>query len=321
MSTEGAKKVVIAALVGNAAIAVSKSAAAAYTGSSAMLSEAIHSLVDTGNQALILYGIKRSQRPADDEHPFGYGMELYFWSFVVAILIFAVGAGVSLYEGVMKISEPHVVSNPYINYAVLSVAMIFEAAAWTIAFREFRLRKGHLGFFAAIHESKDPAVFTVLMEDTAAMLGLIAAFTGIALGQVLDMPVLDGVASVVIGVILALVAVILSIECKGLLIGESARSGTVRGIRALVAAREGIYAINELLTMHLGPKDILVTLSLDFSPGLSSDDVETLISEMEIEIKASYPEVTRIFVEAQSKRGHLANLEMDRQGPPGRHIS
>lgn len=297
---------VIAALVGNAAIAVSKFAAAAHTGSSAMLSEAIHSLVDTGNQALILHGIKRSQKPADENHPFGYGMELYFWSFVVAILIFAVGAGISLYEGVEKIREPHAVSSPYVNYAVLGVAMIFEAAAWAVAFREFRLRKGHLGFFAAIHESKDPAVFTVLMEDTAAMLGLIVAFAGIALGQALDMPVLDGVASVVIGIILALVAVILSVECKGLLIGESARSSTVQGIRALVLSRDGIDAVNELLTMHLGPKDILVTLSLDFSPRLSSDNVEALISEMESEIKASYPEATRVFIEAQSLCGHAA---------------
>lgn len=297
---------VIAALAGNAAIAVCKFAAAAYTGSSAMFSEAIHSLVDTGNQGLILYGIKKSQRAPDEKHPFGYGMELYFWSFVVAILIFAVGAGISLYEGIHKIQDPHEVSSPYINYAVLGVAMIFEALAWTIAFREFRKRQGHLGFYAAIRESKDPALFTVLMEDTAAMLGLIVAFAGIALGQVLHMPVLDGVASVVIGILLALVAVILSVECKGLLIGESAHSSTVQGIRALVTAREGIDNINEILTMHLGPKDILATLSLDFSPQLSSDDVEALITAMESQIKDAYPDVTRIFIEAQSFRHHLA---------------
>lgn len=308
MSAEGSTKVVVAALLGNAGIAVCKFAAAAHTGSSAMLSEAIHSLVDTGNQGLILFGIKRSKKPADENHPFGYGMELYFWSFVVAILIFAVGAGVSLYEGIEKIREPHAVTSPYINYAVLGVAMVFEAVAWTVAYREFNSRRGHLGFIAAIRESKDPAVFTVLMEDTAAMLGLIVAFVGIALGQVLDMPLLDGVASVAIGIILALVAVILSIECKGLLIGESAQSSTVKGIRALVQSRDGIIAINEVLTMHLGPRDILVALSLDFSPALSSDDVENLISELESEIKDSYTEVTRIFVEAQSRSGHLANL-------------
>ncbi len=307
MSVEGSTKVVVAALLGNGAIAVTKFAAAVHTGSSAMLSEAIHSLVDTGNQGLILFGIKRSLKPADENHPFGYGMELYFWSFVVAILIFAIGAGVSLYEGVIKVLEPHEVTSPHINYLVLGAAMVFEAFAWWIAFKEFDKRRGHLGYFAAIRESKDPAVFTVLMEDTAAMLGLIVAFAGIALGQYLEMPVLDGVASIVIGVILALVAVILSIECKGLLIGESAKSATVRGIRALAVSREGIIGVNEALTMHLGPKDILLTLSLDFSPSMSSDDVEELITEMEADIKKSYPEVTRVFIEAQSLRGHEAN--------------
>jgi len=313
MSAEGSTKVVIAALAGNALIAVSKFVAAAYTGSSAMLSEAIHSLVDTGNQGLILYGIKQSRKVPDEGHPFGYGMELYFWSFVVAILIFAVGAGVSIYEGVQKIHDPHEISDPYINYAVLGVAMIFEASAWVIAFREFRTRKGHLGFYAAIHESKDPAVFTVLMEDTAAMLGLIAAFAGIALGQVLHMPVLDGVASVVIGILLALVAVLLSVECKGLLIGESARSSTVQGIRSLVTASDGIDGINEILTMHLGPKDILATLSLDFSQRLTSDDVEALITDMERRIKESYPDVTRVFIEAQSFRHHVASATRTEQ--------
>jgi len=300
MSAEGSTKVVIAALAGNGAIAVCKFAAAAYTGSSAMLSEAIHSVVDTGNQGLILFGLHRSRKPADKSHPFGYGMELYFWSFVVAILLFAIGAGVSLYEGVIKIVEPHPVTDPIVNYAVLGAAFCFEAAAWWIALKEFRRRKGHLGFFQAIRRSKDPALFTVLMEDTAAMLGLIAAFVGISLGQALDMPVLDGVASVAIGVILSLVAVFLSIECKGLLIGEGARSATVRGIRALVLARGGVLSINELLTMHLGPKDLLVTISVDFAPSLDSDDVEATVSAMEAEIKESYPEVKRLFVEAQA---------------------
>lgn len=308
MSAEGSTRVVIAALIGNAAIGAAKFTAAAITGSSAMLSESIHSVVDTGNQGLILYGLKRAKRPGDENHPFGYGMELYFWSFVVAIMLFAIGAGVSLYEGYEKVLRPHPVTDPVWNYAVLGFAFVVEGIAWTIAFKEFNKRKGHRGFWEAIRESKDPAVFVVLMEDTAAMLGLIAAFLGISLGEWLDLPVLDGVASLVIGVILASVAVILAIECKGLLIGESAGSATVRGIRALVHSRDGVETINELLTMHLGPKDILVTLSLDFAHDLSADDVEALITEMETEIKASYPEVTRIFVEAQSWRGHLANL-------------
>ncbi|MBT3557323.1 MAG: cation transporter [Rhodospirillales bacterium] len=309
MSAGGSTKVVVAALIGNGLIAVAKFTASAFTGSSAMLSEAIHSTVDTGNQALILYGLKCAKKPADDTHPFGYGMELYFWTFVVAILIFAIGSGVSLYEGVEKILNPHPVTDPWVNYLILGVAMIIEGAAWTYAFREFKASKGHLGYMAGIRESKDPAVFTVLMEDTAAMLGLAVAFVGIAVGEWLNMPVLDGVASIFIGVILAIVAVILAVECKGLLIGEGARSSTVRGIRAIATATVGVKGVNELLTMHLGPRDILVTLSLDFTDDITSEDVETLISTMEREIKESYDDVTRVFIEAQSQRGHQADTQ------------
>ncbi|NQW00808.1 MAG: cation diffusion facilitator family transporter [Rhodospirillales bacterium] len=261
MSASGSRKVVIAALVGNGLIAVTKFAAAFYTGSSAMFSEAVHSLVDTSNQALILYGLGRASRPADDTHPFGYGMELYFWTFVVAVLLFAVGAGVSIYEGVIKINNPHAIGNVFINYLVLALAFVFEGVAWFMAFKEFRSRKGRLGYFDAFKESKDPAVFTVLLEDTAATIGLFIAFVGIACSQAFDMPVLDGVASLVIGLVLASVSVILAIECKGLLLGESAKSSVVRGIRAIAEAHDGILGVNELRTMHLGPEEILVNMS------------------------------------------------------------
>ncbi len=308
MAASGSKKVVIAALFGNSMIAVTKFAAAAYTGSSAMLSEAVHSLVDTCNQALILYGLKRAKRPADETHPFGYGMELYFWAFVVAILIFAVGAGVSIIEGIEKIRHPHPVGNAYINYIVLSSAMAFEGWAWFIALKEFRARKGHLGYWDAVRRSKDAAVFTVLFEDSAAMIGLIAAMIGIALAQYLNMPVFDGVASVVIGVILAIVAMFLAYECKGLLIGEAADKSVVNGIHAITEAMDGVKAVNELLTMHLGPEDILVNLSLDFADGIRSETVEAAISQLERDIKDSYPEVKRVFIEAQSIRAHLEGL-------------
>ena len=306
MASGGSRKVVIAALLGNGLIAVTKFTAAAYTGSSAMLSEAVHSVVDTGNQALILYGLKRAKKPADAAHPFGYGMELYFWTFVVAILIFGIGAGVSVYEGIDKIRQPHPIENAYINYIVLGAAIVFEGAAWLFALREFRSRKGHLGYFSAVRQSKDAAVFTVLFEDTAAMLGLIVAMVGIALGQYLEMPVLDGVASVIIGLILALVAAFLAYECKGLLVGEAASRPVVRGIRAIAEAQAGVKAVNELLTMHLGPEDILVNLSIDFHDGIKSEDVEAAISGLESEIKDSYTEVKRVFIEAQSIRGHQA---------------
>jgi len=300
MAAGGTKKVVIAALLGNAMIAVTKLAAAAYTGSSAMLSEAVHSFVDTGNQALILYGLKQAQKPADESHPFGYGMELYFWAFVVAILIFAIGAGVSIVEGIDKISNPHPVSNAYINYLVLGAATVFEGTAWWYALKEFRRRKGRLGYFSAIRQSKDAAVFTVLFEDTAALLGLLVAMTSIAAAQVLEMPVLDGVASVIIGGILVVVAAFLAYECKSLLVGEAASRPVVRGIRTIAQAQAGVKSVNELLTMHLGPADILVNLSLDFADGIRSEDLEATVTDLEAEIKSSYPEVKRVFIEAQS---------------------
>ncbi len=306
MASSGSKKVIYAALIGNSLIAVTKFAAALYTGSSAMFSEAVHSLVDSGNQWLLLYGIKRSQQPADDRHPFGYGMELYFWSFVVAILIFGVGAGVSIYEGVQRISQPHPITSPYINYAVLALAMVFEGVAWWVAFREFNRVRGRRSWMAEIRFSKDPTVFTVLFEDSAAMLGLVVAMAGIAAAQAFDMPVLDGVAAILIGVILAVTAGLLAYECKGLLIGEGAGGAVVRGIREIIGEQKGIKSINEVLTMHFGPADVLANLSIDFTDGLSANDVERTVSALERAIKKTYPEITRIFIEAQSATGHAA---------------
>ncbi|MEO3433329.1 cation diffusion facilitator family transporter [Inquilinus sp. CAU 1745] len=299
MAAGGSRKVIFAALFGNALIAVTKFAAAAYTGSSAMLSEAIHSVVDTGNQGLLLYGMKRAARPADKRHPFGYGIELYFWAFVVAILIFGVGAGVSIYEGIAKLRAPHPITSPYINYIVLALAMIFEAIAWSIAFREFRRTKGDLSYFQAVRLSKDPTLFTVLFEDTAAMLGLIVAFVGILLSQLLDLPMLDGVASVLIGVILAVTAALLAYECKGLLTGESASRATVAEIERIVVEQPGVNRMNELLTMHFGPHDVLLNVSLDFADRLSSAEVESTVSALERRIKDRFPDITRIFIEAQ----------------------
>ena len=309
MEIKGSVRAVVAALIGNAAITVSKVFAAIFTGSSAMLSEAIHSLVDTINQGLILYGIKRAVKPADKNHPFGYGMELYFWSFIVAILIFALGAGVSVFEGLNKVINPEVVTSTYVNYIVLGAAFVFESIAWLIAYKEFKLRKGSQGHFECIRNSKDPALFTVLIEDSAAILGLAIAFIGIILSDFFAMPELDGIASIMIGVLLIFIACILAIECKGLLIGESADVNTINGIRSIVESYAGIEIINELLTMHMSPRDILVTLSVDFSPNLSSNNVEALISKIERDIKTSYPYIKRIFLEAQSRRDHIRDAE------------
>ena len=308
MANPASTKVVLAALAGNMAIAVTKFAAASWTGSSAMLSEAIHSLVDTGNQALILMGLHRAGRPADQRHPFGYGMELYFWSFVVAILLFAIGSGVSIYEGIGKILEPHPVEDAWINYTVLGLAMIFEAGAWWVAFTEFRRRKGDMGWLEAVRASKDPAVFTVLFEDTAAIIGLMAAAAGIWLADTAGLPWMDGAASIVIGLVLALAAVVLSWETKALLIGEGARPETVADIRRLALATGGVRNVNEVLTMHLGPEDVLLNLSLDFTDDLSSSDVERTISRLEADIRAAWPEIRRVFIEAQGMADHLRSL-------------
>lgn len=307
-SPHGSRKVIFAALAGNGLIAITKFIAATITGSSAMLAEAIHSVVDTGNQGLLLHGMKRANRPADARHPFGYGMELYFWTFVVAILIFSLGAGISIYEGVSKLQNPHPLHKPIVNYVVLGLAMLFEGAAWWVAFHEFRKTKGALSYLKAIQRSKDPTVFTVLFEDSAAMLGLFAAFIGIALAQITGNPVFDAIASIVIGVILACTAAVLSYESKGLLIGEAARPKVIGSIRRIVNNQEGIISINELLTMHLGPGDILLCLSVDFVDGISASEVEATISDMEELIKSAHPEITRVFIEAQSWRGHDDNL-------------
>ncbi|MEQ8356784.1 MAG: cation diffusion facilitator family transporter [Kiloniellaceae bacterium] len=304
MAGQGSKKVIIAALIGNFLIAVTKFGAAAFTGSSAMFSEGIHSTVDTGNQVLLLHGLKRSARPADKRHPFGYGSEIYFWAFVVAILIFAVGAGISMYEGYLKLLEPHPITNAYVNYLVLGMAMVFEGAAWWIAYREFKAGVGNRGYLKAIQVSKDPSIFTVLLEDTAAMLGLIAAFVGIFLGELLGIPELDGVASIVIGCILAAAAVFLAYETKGLLIGEGADPALAAQLQSIVEDHPAVLRINELLTLHQGPSDLLVTISVDFDPKVTSDEIEAAVSELEQRMKQADPVVRRVFIEAQSWRAH-----------------
>lgn len=304
MAAHGSKKVIYAALIGNSLISVMKFSAAFFTGSSAMLSEAIHSVVDTGNQGLLLYGIKRSKRPADDAHPFGYGSEIYFWSFVVAILIFGLGAGLSIYEGVQKLMQPHPISDPYINYIVLSLAMVFEAGAWWVAYKEFGKVRGNFGLFEAVQRSKDPTVFTVLFEDTAAMAGLVAAMIGIASADMLGIIWADGAASITIGVILAGTAALLAYETKGLLIGEAASPELGKGVRAIVGRVEHVRHINELRSMHLAPNDILLALSLDFHDSLKAGRVEETVNQIEQDIKARFPDVKRLFIEVQSQRDH-----------------
>ena len=300
------QKVIIAALAGNSLIAVTKFIAATLTGSSAMLSEGIHSVVDTGNQVLLLYGLKRARRPADEQFPFGHGKEVYFWSFIVAILIFAVGAGISVYEGVQHLLDPAQMGNPTVNYVVLGIAMVFEGAAWYFALNEFIKTKGKWGYVEAVQRGKDPTLFVVLFEDSAAMMGLLVAFAGIALTQATGLAVFDGLASIVIGVILGGTAIWLAYETKGLLIGESANVGVVAGIRELVKSAPEVRHVNEVLTMHMGPDFILLNLGVKFADEIRARDLEEAVRRLERAIKQAYPEVKRIFIEAEER---LAGLE------------
>jgi cation diffusion facilitator family transporter len=305
MASSSSTRVIIAALIGNSLIAVTKFIAAAISGSSAMLSEGIHSLVDTGNQILLLYGLKAARKPADERFPFGHGKEIYFWSFVVAILIFAVGAGVSLYEGVLRVMNPEPLEHVYINYIVLLLAMVFEGGAWFFAFKEFRAVKGKHGYIEAVQHGKDPSMFVVLFEDSAAMLGLIVAFLATLVSHTTGLVIFDGIASIVIGIILGGTAVWLAYETKGLLIGESANPQVVAGIQAIAADSPHIDHLNEVLTMHMGPNFILVTISIDFQDDIDADAVERTIADIDRRIKQVYPQVKRIFIEAE-KRNQLA---------------
>lgn len=298
-------RVIIAALIGNTLIAVTKFIAAAITGSSAMLSEGIHSLVDTGNQVLLLHGLKAAKKPPDERFPFGHGKEIYFWSFVVAILIFAVGAGVSLYEGILRVMAPEPVEHVFINYVVLVLAMVFEGGAWFFAFKEFGAVKGKRGYIEAVKGGKDPSMFVVLFEDSAAMLGLLVAFLATLISHTTGMVIFDGIASIVIGIILGGTAAWLAYETKGLLIGESANPQVVAGVRAIASDTPYIDHLNEVLTMHMGPDFILVTISIDFQDDIDADLVERTIADIDRRIKQIYPQVRRVFIEAE-KRNQLA---------------
>jgi len=261
MAAGGSTRVVLVAFVGNSLIAVSKFVAALFTGSSAMFAEGVHSVVDSGNQLLLLYGMKRGTRPADERHPFGYGKEVYFWSFVVAILLFSIGAGVSMYHGVEKILHPHPIEKPWVNFVVIGLAIIFESYALAAAVKAVNEARGNDSFATYVKRSKDAPLVVVLLEDTGALLGL--AIAGLALlgAVIFDAPVLDGVASLLIGFLLAGAAIILAIETKGLLIGEAAVPAVQEGIKAIIREDNGVKAINEILTMHMGPEAMLKKLS------------------------------------------------------------
>ena len=298
----GSKKVIIAALIGNGLISITKFIAAGITGSAAMMSEGIHSVVDTGNQILLLYGLKRAQKPPSPAFPFGHGKEIYFWSFVVAILIFAVGAGISIYEGINHIMHPGELHDPTINYIVLGLAIIFEGGALYFAVVEFNKVRGPMGYLEAVKNGKDPSLFVVLFEDSAAMLGLWVALIGIMLAQITHNPMWDGLASVAIGLILAFTAMWLAYETKSLLIGEGADPKIVESIKSIAVTYKEIERVNEVLTLHMGPDFLLVTMSIDFKDNLPTGQIEQTISAITKNVKAEHSTVKKVFIEAEDNK-------------------
>ncbi|MBV8633059.1 MAG: cation transporter [Burkholderiaceae bacterium] len=299
-SSHSSKLVIYAALAGNFLVALTKLWAAIWTGSSAMLSESIHSVVDMGNEFLLLYGLCRANQRPDHDHPLGYGREVYFWSFVVAVLIFTLGAGLSIYGGIHHILDPDPVENVVASYLVLLAAAVFEGCSWRLTLSRFKGGKSYAELPGAVLHSKDPPTFIVLLEDTAAILGIIAAFAGIWLSQHFNEPVWDGVASIVIGVILAATAGVLAQETKGLLIGERAHQEVLDSILAEATSLDGVAGANGVLTAHLAPHQILAALSVEFEDHLATPQIEALVIEMETRLHALHPEIVALFIKPQT---------------------
>lgn len=303
MAKPGSRPAIIAALIGNLLIAVTKGIAAAITGSSAMLSEAVHSLVDTGNEVLLLYGQYRSARPADDVHPFGYGRELYFWCFVIALLIFALGAGISIYEGIVHIRHPEAIRKPVINFIVLGLAFVFESASWWVAWRGFQRVRGDGSIWQDVRTSKDPTTFMVLFEDSAALVGILIAAVGTALAVEFDAPWIDGMASILIGLVLAAVAIVLARESKELLIGERANPELQSAIKQAADSEDCVRSVGRILTTQMAPDQVIATMDVEFDDNLSIPDVERLIGRIESGLRSRHPELARVFIRPEPQHG------------------
>lgn len=300
MAGGSSKAGIYGAVAANSAIAITKFIAAAFTGSSAMLSEGIHSVVDTGNGVLLLLGLRWSQRPADMLHPFGRGKEYYFWSLIVAILIFAIGGGMSVYEGISHLEHPELIENPMWNYITLGFALVFEGISSYIILKQVATSRGERSYWQAIKASKDPAVFAVMYENAGAIFGLIIAFVGVLLGDLLANPYIDGIASILIGLVLIVIAVMLVHESKGLLIGEAADTGLVQSINELIKTEPAIESFKAPLTMHFGPQEVLLVINAHFKKTLTTPEIESAVDNLENTIRTRHPEIKRIYVEANT---------------------
>ncbi|HEX4781768.1 MAG TPA: cation diffusion facilitator family transporter [Usitatibacter sp.] len=301
-AASGSRRVIYAGIAGNVLVTITKFAAAAVTHSAAMLSEAVHSLVDTFNDALMLYGLKRAERPPTKDNPLGHGREVYFWAFVVSVLIFLLGAGVSIWQGIEHVLDPPEIDRPLVSYVVLGLAAVFEGGSWWIAMREFRRRKGEKGYVEAAQATKDPSTLLLLLEDSAALVGIAIAFTGIFLAQLLDEPRFDGAASIAIGVVLAGVALFLARESKKLLIGEAAHTDLRASVRELADDQDGVSKCNGMLTFQLGPDTVAIALSAVFEAELKAREIERVVEKLEERIRAKHPEVVLLVVKPQSTR-------------------
>ena len=301
MATRAGSKIVLyAALAGNLLIAVTKFVAAYFTGSSAMLSEGIHSLVDTGNELLLLYGLRQSSRPPYLSHPFGHGRELYFWCFIVAVLIFALGGGFSIYEGIQHLIRPEPTGDPLPNYIVLGLAMVFEGTSWTVALHEFRRQKGDRGYLEAMRRSKDPTTFTVLLEDSVALIGLLIALIGIFVSQQSGSHEADAFASIAIGLLLTGTAAFLASESKNLLVGEQALPEVVHAIERAAAAQAGVRGVNGVITAQIGPDTVVALISAEFEDRLRTPEIEAGIEQIGGRIRARFPEVASVFIRPET---------------------
>jgi cation diffusion facilitator family transporter len=297
---------VYVALLGNVLVAVTKIGAAAWTGSAAMTSEAVHSLVDTTNEILLLYGYRRASRPPDESHPLGHGRELYFWSFVVALLIFALGAGVSLYQGMLHVAAPEPIENPVVSFVVLGLSFLFEGASWLVALRRFRSDAERFGYYQAFVRSKDPPSFMVLLEDSAALVGIAIAAAATAAAVWLEQPVWDGIGSILIGLLLAIVSVGLARESKSLLIGEPADPELAHSSLEIAGRSPGVLRANGLLTVQLSPAEVVAALSVEFADNKRADDIEQCIISLESEIRERHPSVTALFIKPQTQARYRA---------------
>ncbi len=288
---------VYGALVANIGIAVTKLIAAYLSRSSAMLSEGIHSLVDSGNELLLLFGLKRSKLPSDDFHPFGHSSEIYFWGLIVAVLIFGIGGGVSIYEGITRIVSPKELADPIVNYIVLSIAFVMECFSFGLSYRSLRRTSKGKSIIKAYSESKDPTIFTVLAEDAAAITGITIAFVGVFLASYFNNPLYDGLGSILIGTVLIIVASELAYESKGLLVGESVDEDILKGVREITHQNSSVVSVNKLLTMHLGPNDVLLTMQIKLRGNLPGDEITRIIADLKEKIKTRYPMIRQIYLE------------------------